>query len=328
MDEFWVNRRVLVTGYSGFLGRWLVATLIKKGAVVVGVARKSLPDLFYPINKGAQNFYPIQADVGQDGIIGYLLKTYQIDAVFHLAAQAIVSEAAKTPLPTFTANIQGTWQLLEACRLQPTVTRVVLMSTEKVYGHTQGKQFCYENDALLADTPYAVSKACADMLAQTYYASYGLPVGIARGSNLYGAGDLNSSRIVPGTIHAILSQQNPTILSDGSPKRDYLFVQDMVDALLLQAQALERGDVAGKAFNFASGVGVSVLDVILQLLAVAGRSDLAPIVLNTAKPELPQPLLSIQQSKQVLGWQPKVGLREGLAATFDWYQKALALAAV
>lgn len=320
-DPFWDRRRTLVTGCSGFLGRWLVSTLVRKGARVIGFSKGLHSKLVFPADKLPDNsIIQVRGRTEKYDDLDRTIKKCEIDAVFHLAAQSIVGEAYENPLQSFQTNITGTWNLLEACRNSGCVTRVVTVSTEKVYGQQKSERVCSEKSPLLGDTPYAVSKTCADLLARTYHHSYGLPVSVARLSNVFGPGDLNYSRIIPGTIRSILNSENPAILSDGSPVRDYVFVQDIIDGFLLLAERMDDGPVQGKAFNFASGEAISVLDLINLLLEIAGRRDLYPNVLDTAHREPAHAILSTQQATGILGWRPKAALVDRLAETFDWYR--------
>lgn len=320
-NRFWAQRRTLVTGYRGFLGSWLVSALLDSGAVVIGFSRQQ-GDLRALPNDETLNdkIVRLQGRIEHYAMVEQVVKEYDIDTVFHLAAQSMVGDASQNPLLTFETNIQGTWNVLEACRNQASPCRVVLLSSEKVYGNQPDRTLCGEDTVPQADSPYAVSKLCAELLARSYQRSYGLPVATARCSNLYGPGDFNLSRIVPGTISAILNDRRPIIGSDGSPRRDFVYVGDIVEGLLRLAERMENASVQGREFNFASGEQISVLDLSMLLLTIAGREDLQPVVLNTSKPELPQPAMSAALAARLLDWQPKTKLWEGLHTTYCWYR--------
>jgi CDP-glucose 4,6-dehydratase len=250
------------------------------------------------------------------------INEYEIDTVFHLAAQAIVGVANRNPLATFEANVRGTWNLLEACRRNSKVSRVVVASSDKAYGiHPT---LPYTEDMPLQGThPYDVSKSCADLIAVTYHHTYGTPVCVTRCGNLFGPGDLNFSRIVPGTIRSVLQNERPLIRSDGTMIRDYVHVKDISAAYLLLAEKMEDKTLHGEAFNFGTGDPQSVLAITNAILKAARREDLEPVILNEAKAEIPAQYLSWERARTRLGWKPGKPLIERLAETIDWYRAHL-----
>jgi len=243
--------------------------------------------------------------------------------VFHLGAQTLVGVGLNAPLLTLESNVRGTWNVLEATRRQSrTVERLVLASSDKAYG--QSDHPYVEDDPLRASSPYDVSKAAGDLIAQSYHATYGLPVCIVRCGNIYGGGDLNWSRIVPGTIRSFLKREAPEIRSDGTYVRDYIYVADVVAAYLDVAEGLGRPEVVGQAFNFASGAQVSVLEMVKAIAKLMGGGELPePRVLNIAKNGIKEQRLSTEKAQRVLGWKAKVALDEGLRSTIDWYRSYL-----
>lgn len=256
-------------------------------------------------------------------LVNRTLAEYEVEIVFHLAAQAIVGVANRNPLSTFESNIRGTWHVLEACRQNPTVRRVIMASSDKAYGDNQ--QLPYHEDMALQGThPYDVSKSCADLIASTYYHTYGLPVAVTRCGNLFGGGDLNFNRIVPGTIRSVIQNERPVIRSDGSPLRDYIYVNDAVEAYLLLARALDDPALHGHAFNFGTAQPFSVLNLTRKILELMDRSDLEPIVLNEAKAEILHQYLSSEKAERLLAWKPVASLDAGLTETVDWYRTFLA----
>lgn len=256
-------------------------------------------------------------------LVNRTLAEYEVEAVFHLAAQAIVGVANRSPLSTFESNIRGTWHVLEACRQNPGVRRVVLASSDKAYGNHEELPY-HEGLPLQGRHPYDVSKSCADLLASAYHHTYGLPVAITRCGNLFGGGDLNFNRIVPGTIRSALRDERPVIRSDGSPLRDYIYVQDAVDAYLLLARALDRSDLHGHAFNFGTARPLSVLEITRKILELMGRTDLEAVVLNEASGEIRDQYLSSEKARRLLGWTPVASLDQGLLQTIDWYRRSFA----
>ncbi|HEY6329177.1 MAG TPA: GDP-mannose 4,6-dehydratase, partial [Blastocatellia bacterium] len=239
--------------------------------------------------------------------------------VFHLAAQTIVGIANRNPISTFESNIKGTWCLLEACRRSPSVNQIVVASSDKAYGTHE--QLPYSEDAPLQGRhPYDVSKSCADLLAQSYAVTYGLPVCVTRCGNLYGGGDLNWNRLVPGTIRSALRGQRPIIRSDGSFIRDYFYVEDAALAYMSLAEEMgSRRELAGEAFNFSNEIQVNVLELTRLILALAGRDDLVPDVRSEALHEIPHQYLDATKARTRLGWEPHFTLEQGLSKTIEWY---------
>jgi CDP-glucose 4,6-dehydratase len=239
--------------------------------------------------------------------------------VFHLAAQPIVGTANSSPLPTFETNIEGTWTLLEACR-QGGVERVVVASSDKAYGPHERLPYT-ENTALEPTFPYDVSKAAADLIARSYWHTYGLPVAVTRFANIYGGGDLNFTRLIPEAVTAVLAGRPPVIRSDGSPERDFLYVEDVAAAYVAIAETLVGGEGAGEAFNAGWGKPYSVLEV-LELISEVAGSDIEPDILGTGTPdgEIDRQYLDSTKIREMTGWRPQVDLREGIGRTIDWYR--------
>ena len=315
----WQGRSVLVTGSTGFLGGWLTQALLDRGASVTALVRDEVPGTLFSRWKLAERCTVVRGSIEDQALVERALNEYAVEAVFHLAAQAIVGVANRSPLSTFEANIRGTWTVLEACRRSPTVKRVVMASSDKAYGIA--KKLPYTEDTPLAGRfPYDVSKSCADLIAQSYAATYGLPVSVTRCGNLYGGGDLNFNRIIPESIRALLKGEPPPIRSDGSPVREYLYVEDAVSGYLALAEQMDRAEVVGRAFNIGTDKPQTVLEVVDALIRVSGRKGIKPRILNTAKHEIPEQSLDSTAAKKVLGWKPAYTLEEGLKKTFAWYQ--------
>ena len=321
-DEQWRDKRVLVTGCTGFLGSWLVDTLLPLGADVVGLVRDEVPQSRL-IQTGLDNQISIvRGELGDYPLMERILAEYEINTIFHLAAQTIVGIANRSPMSTFETNIRGTWVLLEAARHNPTVQAIVVASSEKAYGHEHPLPFA-ETMPLQGRHPYDVSKSCADLIAQTYAHTYGLPVAVTRCSNLYGGGDLNWNRLLPGTIRSVLRGERPIIRSDGTFKRDYLYVEDAVRGYLMIAEQMGKTAVLGEGFNFGIGQPNSALDVVETIIRVSDHPDLEPIILNEVQNEIKDEYLSADKAKTVLGWQPQETLESGLAKTIAWYDDFL-----
>lgn len=314
----WSEKRVFITGATGLVGYWLTKELVELGAQVVALVRDHDPqtELF---RSGLIN----QVAVVSGALESYdtlerALCEYEIDTVFHLAAQTIVQTAKKAPLITFEANIRGTYLLLEACRRQAsTVERIVIASSDKAYGTSAVLPYT-ENMPLTGSFPYDVSKSCCDLIAQSYFQTYQLPLTIARCGNIYGGGDLNWSRLVPGTIKSLLKGERPLIRSDGTFIRDYIYVKDVVSAYLRLAEHAHEKGVTGEGFNFAPSRPNTVLEIVRALQKIMGH-DLEPIILNQAKGEIKDQYLTCKKAHARLAWAPQFSLEEGLEETVAWY---------
>lgn len=318
--QFWLDRPVFVTGATGLLGGWLVRRLLQAGADVVCLVRDWVPQSEAVRARLLDQVKVVRGDVCDQSTLERVLGEYEIDTVIHLAAQTIVGIANRNPVSTFETNIRGTWSLLEACRRSPNVKQIVVASSDKAYG--EHDELPYNENAPLRGThPYDVSKSCADLIAQAYAKTYDLPVAITRCGNLYGGGDLNWNRIVPGTIRSVLRGQQPVIRSDGTFVRDYFYAEDGAAANMLLAEKLATApDLRGAAFNFSNETQVTVIELVQRILS-AMDSDLEPEVHNEAVNEIPQQYLSAAKAREVLGWKPLFTLDEGLQQTIAWYRE-------
>ncbi len=317
--EFWNGRKVLVTGCTGFLGSWVTAELTARGADVIGLVRDGVWRSPFYLDGCGDRVTVVRGAVEDLAAVERAVNEYEVDTVFHLAAQAIVGVANRNPLSTFEANIKGTWVVLDACRRCPTVTRIVVASSDKAYGAHEQLPYV-ETMPLQGRHPYDVSKSCADLISMAYHTSYQTPVCITRCGNLFGPGDLNFNRIIPGTIRSALRGERPVIRSDGSPIRDYVYVKDVVGAYLLLAERMDDAALHGQAFNIGTGEPVSVLDLTKRVLRAAGRPDLEPDVRNNASHEIPRQYLSSELAHATLGWKPGGTLNERLSDAVAWYR--------
>lgn len=322
MNEFWQDRPVFITGATGLVGSWLTASLQRAGADVVCLVRDQVPQSELVRSGTLDQVKVVRGDLCDQALLERVLGEYEVQTVFHLAAQTIVGIANRNPVSTFEANIGGTWTLLEACRRSPRVAQVVVASSDKAYGDQLELPY-HESTPLEGRHPYDVSKSCADLIAQTYAVSYELPVAITRCGNFFGGGDLNWNRIVPGTIRSIIRGQRPVIRSDGKFIRDYFYVEDGAAAYMLMAQQLaERPELRGHAFNFSNELQVDVLAIVRQILALMD-SDLEPDVRSEASNEIRHQYLSAQKAREMLGWAPLFELDQALARTVAWYSDFL-----
>ncbi|WP_142393509.1 GDP-mannose 4,6-dehydratase [Bacillus sp. GBSC66] len=319
MSGFWNGKNVFVTGCTGLLGSYLVKELIDQGANVTGLVRDQVPRSNLYQGSQFEKMNVVQGALEDMQTIERALGEYEIDTVFHLAAQAIVGVANRHPVSTFEANILGTWNVLEACRRQPLIKRVIVASSDKAYGDQE--QLPYDEAMPLnGKHPYDVSKSCADLISHTYYNTYGLPVCITRCGNLYGGGDLNFNRIIPQTIQLVLEGKAPEIRSDGTFIRDYFYIEDAVKAYLLLAEKMEEKGLAGEAFNFSNEIQLTVLELVDKILKATG-SELKPRILNQGTHEIKHQYLSAEKARKLLDWKPDYSIDEGLEKTIEWYRE-------
>jgi len=312
-DFNWSGITVLLTGSRGFMGQWLVPALCGQGASVIGVSRQSQSWENRAITKPArERFRQIDGDVTDYDFLLNVFKEQSVDVVFHFAGQTQVAITEQYPLETFEANTRGVWNLLEAIRMTGSGAKVIYASSYAVKGETERA-----SPALLS--PYVTSKLCAEMICRTYSKTYDLPLCITRSSNVYGGGDLNYHRLIPGTIRTVLEGKQPVLRSHGEAQRDFLYIEDVVHAYLLLAQQMLENAPLDDLYYFISNRLVTVLDVVETILSSTGRQDLSPVVLGCASPE---PVVKGVSSKEQLlpGWKPIISLEQGLKKTVDWYK--------
>ena len=320
--DFWRHRSVLVTGGTGLLGGWLIEALLARGASVVCLVRDGVPQSRFHTDGIDRRVITCQGDVTDQATLERVIGEHEVRSVFHLAAQTIVGIANRNPVSTFQSNILGTWAVLEACRRSPLVSEVVVASSDKAYG--EQVDLPYREDApLQGRSPYDVSKSCADLLAQSYAATWATPVVVTRCGNFFGGGDLNWNRLIPGTIRSLLAGEPPLVRSDGTFVRDYVYIEDGAEAYIRAAEALVANrDLAGRAYNFSLERPLTVLQMVKLIIDATGVA-LEPVILNEATNEIPAQYLDSTRARQELGWAPKVGLEEGLRCTVDWYRNHL-----
>lgn len=315
--EFWNDRNVFVTGCTGLLGSWLTKKLVESGANVIGLIRDLVPKSNLNWSGFDDKIVTVRGEIEDYFILERVLNEYEIDTVFHLAAQTIVTIANRNPISTFNANIKGTWNLLEAARRSPLLERMVVASSDKAYGSQLNLPYD-EKTPLEGKHPYDVSKSCADLLCGSYHETYGLPVCVTRCGNFYGGGDLNFNRIVPGTIRSVLENNRPIIRSDGKMVRDYFYIEDGAEAYMLLAEKMTK-KIHGEAFNFSNEDPMTVLEIVNEILK-AMSSDLKPIIRNESSNEIEKQYLSALKAREILGWNSRYSMEEGLEKTIKWYQ--------
>jgi CDP-glucose 4,6-dehydratase len=313
-------RSTFVTGAYGMLGAWLVRALLDRGERVVVLKRDRAVGSALELEGAEARCHVVHGDVADEALMARVVVEEEVGTVFHLAAQTIVGAANTAPASTFTTNIQGTWAVLEAARLGG-ADRVVVAASDKAYGEHATLPYT-EDMALQPRHPYDVSKAATDLIARSYWHTFGLPVATTRFANIYGGGDLNPSRLIPELVAAALDGRAPRIRSDGTPERDFLYVEDAAAAYLAIADALadDGAGARGEAFNAGGGRPVSVREVIDTLGRVAGR-PLGAVYdpANTTPGEISRQYVDITKIRETCGWEPRVGLEEGLRRTLDWY---------
>jgi CDP-glucose 4,6-dehydratase len=310
----------LVTGGRGFVGAWICKRLLERGDRVASLDRGAREGRHSALELlGIAGDVPeVEGDLLDAELVRSVLSEHAVDTVFHLAAQTLVEPAAESPVATFETNVRGTWTVLEASR-KGGVERVVVASSDKAYGAHE--ELPYREDFALRPTaPYEASKAVADLLARSYWPSYGVAVAVTRFANIYGGGDTNFSRLIPEAVSAALDGRPPVLRSDGSPQRDFLYVEDAADAYLTIADGLDRDDVRGQAFNAGGGRPYAVGDVVAMIARLA-NTNVEPEILGSGNPtgEIDRQFVDPTKIREVLGWQPRVALEEGLRRTIEWY---------
>jgi CDP-glucose 4,6-dehydratase len=318
-SSFWQDRPTFVTGGTGLLGGWLLRRLLDLGADVICLVRDWVPQSEMIHARLVDRVKMIRGDVCDQVLLERILGEDEINTVFHIAAQTIVSTANRNPISTFNTNIRGTWALLEACRRSPTVRSIVIASSDKAYGDQE--KLPYDEDTPMQGRyPYDVSKSCADLLTQSYANTYKLPVTITRCGNFYGGGDLNWNRIVPGTIRSVIRGQQPVIRSNGRYVRDYFYIEDGAAAYILLAEQLAQNtDLYGQAFNFSNETPISVLELVERILSLM-ETKLEPVIRNEVSNEILKQYLNAGKAHRLLGWHPIYPLDEGLKRTISWYK--------
>ncbi|MGD2110629.1 MAG: GDP-mannose 4,6-dehydratase [Phycisphaerae bacterium] len=318
-SDAWTGHTVLVTGASGFLGGWLVKELFDRGARVVALIRDGAPWSMLVSEGYLGKVESVRGTLTDAALIRRTLCEYEIDTVFHLGAQTLVGVAKRDPVGTLETNVRGTWTLLDAARHAGTVRQIVVASSDKAYGTSADLPY-RETHPLLGEYPYDVSKTCTDLICRMYALTYEVPVAVTRCGNLFGGGDLNFSRTIPGLVIATLNNERFRIRSDGKFVRDFLYVRDAAEAYMLLAVKM-RDDpaLAGDAFNFSLELRLTVLDIVNKVLNMTGRTDLEPIIENIATSEVREQYMAADKARERLGWSPKYGMDKGLEETIAWY---------
>jgi len=319
LGSYWKGKTVFVTGATGLMGGWLVKALLREGAEIVALIRDQAPKSMLIREGLIDHIAAVSGDLECLPTMQRAIAEYAPHTVFHLAAQPLVQVAKRDPVGTLRANVMGTWNVMEACRLAGT-SNVVVASSDKAYGASDNLPY-RETHPLQGRFPYDVSKSCTDLIAQMYAATYGVKTAIARCGNLFGGGDLNFSRTIPGLIKATLAGEPFVIRSDGRFVRDFLYVKDAAESYLILGEKLaEDPSISGEAFNFSLGERLTVLDIVHVTLEIMGRTDLEPVIQNIASSEIREQYLDASKARERLGWAPHYGMKEAIRETVDWYR--------
>ena len=310
-SRFWKDKKVLITGFEGFLGSNLSRALISLGARMFGLDIRVRRKETILTEHDYKKISVIEGSVVNYKLVEKAINKHKIDVVFHLAAEAIVGKSRNNPLRTFSANIEGTWNILEACRNSRDIRSIIIASSDKAYG--AHKNLPYEEDApLQGDHPYDVSKSCADLISNTYFNTYGLPVAITRCGNIYGPGDFNFSRLIPDAMRCLALDKILQIRSDGTFVRDYVYIDDIVAGYIRIAELFEKCKLSGEAFNLSDEKPISVIELLKKIdrLTLYDRK-LKYKIMNTAEYEIKEQYLSSAKARRILGWKPENGLEKG-----------------
>jgi len=318
---FWKSRTVLVTGSTGLLGGWLIKRLLNEGAHVIAMLRGASTRSFVTRNCVSHGCMLAESDLCDDASLNKLVAMYAPQTVFHLAAQTQVGEAERDPSATFETNVRGTWLLMEACR-RSGVEQVIYSSSDKVYGPTSNLPHIESQQTLAEYHPYGLAKSCAEQIIRMFSQAYGLHVGIARCGNIFGGGDMNFGRLVPGIVRDAFQGKPITIHGDGKSVRDFLYVEDAVTAFMLMAERLASSPtLSGEVFNLSLQMPVSVLEMVETVLTLMKRLDLLPVTDRDLAQSNSAEYLCTQKAQTVLGWSPAFDLTQGLLRTIQWYEE-------
>ena len=316
MPQFFEGKNVLVTGGAGLVGSHLSEKLLELGAQVFVLDIEFNPNSYFVKTNLKDRVKVLEVDLVDFKKVKQAVLENKIEYIFHLGAQAIVGTAYQDPRRTFDSNVMGTVNVLEAARQLGTVLGIAVASSDKAYG--KDCLNAVETQKVFGDHPYDASKAATDIVAQTYYKTYGLPVVIARFGNIFGPGDIYFNRIVPGTMRAVIQNQELEIRSDGKFRRDYLYVKDVALGYIKMMELVDK--VKGEAFNFSTNWNFSVVELVEKISQVVGIKC-GYKILNNEQNEIPEQSLNSDKARSLLGWQPEFKIEQAIAETFTWYKE-------
>ena len=318
MENYFKNKRVLVTGATGLVGGHIVEKIVAQGATVFITRRSKDSRSYFSEKKLDEKTISAICDIKDYNRIFDVISKYEIEYIFHVAAQPIVPTAFINPKEALETNIMGTVNVLEAARNCPSIKGIVVASSDKAYGKKCDN--ATETAPMAGDHPYDVSKSCADLIARAYAKTYNLPIAVSRFGNIYGPGDLNVNRIIPGMMKALVLDETLKLRSDGTFIRDYVYVKDVADGYILLMKNIDK--VQGEAFNFSTGYNFSVLELIDKVSRVVGKACKYKIT-DSQKNEIPSQSLNYDKAAKVLGWKSNYTFEEGIKETYEWYKKYL-----
>ena len=317
--EFWDGRNVLVTGAGGFKGSHLVEELSKTDANIISLVRDFDPRSYFETEGLGKKSTVVIGDIKDPVKIADIMSRYDINSVFHLGAQPLVTTALRNPKETLESNIMGTVNVLEAARLYSNATEILVVSSDKAYGPCDKLPYS-ETERLQGRAPYDVSKSCADLIAQMYAKVFDMPVTVSRCANVFGPGDLNLDRLVPGIMEAVIKGKALNIRSDGKMIREYIYVKDSVDGYMTLLENIDK--TRGEAFNIAGKEILSVIDAVNRVSSALGQ-QVSMNILNKAKAEIGEQYLDGSKIKNLLGWEPETPFDDAVRQTYDWYKQVL-----
>ena len=318
------NKLFLVTGCYGFVAQHLIHNLLLNNNRVIGIYNKKYQLKIFN-NKNYINKKKLivkKADIRDKKLLINLFKKYKFDYCYHLAAISQVLTSNQSPEETYEINVFGTINLLESAKLYRPKIKFIFSSSDKAYGSS--KKLPYKEDFPLNGlNPYDASKACADIISRSYAKAFNLQVCVTRFVNIYGPGDVNWDRIIPGTIKSLINNKKPILRSNGRFLRDYLFIDDVVNGYIMLGKAMQNKKVKGIAINFGSGKPITVLNLVKKMLKINNNNSKFYIIKNKVKNEIKDQYSGYQLAKETMNWKPKISLEEGLIKTFSWYKKKI-----
>ncbi len=304
-NNYFQNKRVLITGIDGFVGSSLSEKISLCGGKVYGLSKRT------------EKKNIIKANILDYTVIDKFIRDSKIDICFHLAGESLVEAGQSDPRQTYKINIEGTLNILESAR-KNNLEKIIVASTSHVYGNNRMPY--YEGYTPRPTRPYETSKACTDLIAQSYARSFNLPVLIPRFVNIYGPGDLHFNRLIPKTIKSVLTSEH-IFMWGGNAIRDYLYIDDAVEAYMQLAGVDLKNVGDNRIFNFGAGERISVKEIIEKIVKLSERKVSVEKIKEERSEEIEIQYVSFNKATKLLGWKPKTTLDQGLKNSLLWYTK-------